>query len=772
MDRLAYAMSSEREWPHFSVGARLITLGCTVLAGLAILLGKLYYEQVIRFEHWASRISTGSEVTVRIPAVRGEIRDRGGRTLAENRASYALEFYLSDMVRGYRETNGKVPVNEYLATIHQMKKVMNEPDIVRIVNETVMPQLTDLGLAVDYNSGHLQRHFRNRREVPFTYRDDLDFASIAKYLQNGTGVPGVEVSVKPERFYPYGALGAHLLGYVGAVKDISAQPDIDTFNFYEPDLEGKAQVEHYYDKWLRGTPGARVLRRTMKGVIEGEIQRVEPKPGSNVYLTIDARVQYLVEQALRDAGVGRGAAVVVNPNNGEILAMASVPSYDPNTFIPSVAADDWKTLTGDATDPLTNRAVQGYAPGSIYKPITALAGLRAGIPVTRTFTCSGGVQYGNKYMKCWIAGKGTHGPLALPDALKHSCNAFFYQWGNAAGIDQIDAVGDALGLGKKTGVPLSGESGGVLPGPGWLKTNHPSNRWSDGHTANVSIGQGYVLATPLQMAMATATIANRGISYEPRLVQRVLDAEGHDVHDPESGKLVVPKEPKVRADLHHAGITNAQIEAVREGMRRVVAEGTGKRAQIKGETVAGKTGTAQFWRGDVKDNHTWFIAFAPYDAPKYALCVLVQGAKSGGGVSAPIAQRILEQCLAMDQGFEPTLAALKPAAGSFTPIEMVDYKNVPSPLLAATSAPVEPERKRGPVPTGIAVPFTEDEVETLGIDAPPRAIPVEKPHVSRPDIRAPADPRGRVLPRRGDTPPAAPAPERSEILKPFFDPRR
>jgi penicillin-binding protein 2 len=768
MARLAYAMSSQQESPRFSIDGRLIFLGFVVLAGLGILLTKLYYEQVVRYEYWAGRISTGSEVTVRIPAVRGEIRDRTGRTLAENHASYALEFYLSDMVRTYRETNGKVPVNDYLATIHQMKKVMNEPDIVRIVNETVMPRLNDLGLAVDYNSGHLQRHFRNRREVPFTYRDDLDFASIAKYLQNGTGVPGVEVSVKPERHYPYGALAAHLLGYVGAMKDISEQADIDTFNFYEPDLEGKAQVEHYYDKWLRGTPGARVLRRNMKGVIEGEAQRIEPKAGNNVYLTIDARIQYLVERALRDASIGRGAAVVVNPNNGEILAMASVPSYDPNTFIPSIASDDWRTLTGDATDPLTNRAVQGYAPGSIYKPITALAGLRAGIPATRTFTCSGGVQYGNKYMKCWIAGKGTHGPLTLPDALKHSCNAFFYQWGNAAGIDQIDAVGDALGLGKKTGVPLSGESSGVLPGPGWLKTNHPSDRWSDGHTANVSIGQGYVLATPLQMAMATATIANRGISYEPRLVQRVLDADGKDVYDPDSGKLVVPHEPNVRADLHHAGITDAQIEAVREGMRRVVAEGTGKRAQIKGEAIAGKTGTAQFWRGDVKDNHTWFIAFAPYDKPKYALCVLVQGAKSGGGVSAPIAQRIMEQCLAMDRGFEPTVAALTPAAGSFTPIEMVDYKNAPSPLLAAATAPAEPERKSGPIPTGIAVPFNEDDVETLGIDAPPRAIPVEKTHPSRPDIRPPADPRGRVLKLPGATPAPTPTPERADVLKPFF----
>ncbi|MEI9897344.1 MAG: penicillin-binding transpeptidase domain-containing protein [Chthoniobacter sp.] len=188
-------------------------------------------------------------------------------------------------------------------------------------------------------------------------------------------------------------------------------------------------------------------------MIAGEAQHLEPRPGYHVELTIDARLQFIVERALREAGIGRGAAVVVNPGNGEILAMASAPSFDPNVFIPSVAADDWTKLTADRTDPLTNRAVQSFAPGSIYKTVTALAGLRAGLPATRTFTCAGGVQYGSKYMKCWIAGRGTHGALNLPDALKHSCNAFFYQWGNAAGIDEIEAVGTALGSAGKRARP-------------------------------------------------------------------------------------------------------------------------------------------------------------------------------------------------------------------------------------------------------------------------------------------------------------------------------
>ncbi|EDY20850.1 penicillin-binding protein 2 [Chthoniobacter flavus Ellin428] len=760
-EKLVRGMFDSPPRAPFSVNGRLVFFGFVVFGGLGALLAKLYYEQIVRHEYWASRISKGSEVSVRIPAVRGEIRDRNGHVFAENRASYVIEFYLPDIVRSYRETHKKVPTLEYLGTVKQMKKALKEPDIVQIVNESVMPRLQELGLAVDYNSVNLQRHFRNKREVPYVYRENIDFLTIAKYTQTGTGLPGVDLVQRPERIYPYGALGAHLFGYVGAVKNLEHEVDIDDFTYYDPDLEGKAQVERYYDKWLRGTPGARIMQRNPKGVIVGEEERREPQRGSNVYLTIDIRVQFIVETALREAGIGRGAVVVVDPNNGEILALASVPSYDPNLFIPSIASGDWKNLTGDATDPLTDRALQGYAPGSIYKTVTALAGLRAGIPATRAFTCSGGVQYGDKYMKCWIAGRGAHGAITLPDALKNSCNAFFYQWGNAAGINQIDAIGEALGLGKKTGVPLSGESAGVLPGPNWLQSNHPSERWSDGHTANASIGQGYVLASPLQMAMVTATIANRGLAYEPRLVLKVLDQDGHDVRDPDTGRPVVPHGAKVHADLRRAGIDHAQMETVREGMRRVVAEGTGKRGQIPGVNVAGKTGTAQFWRGDIPDNHAWFTAFAPYEAPRYAICVLVQGAKSGGGVAAPIAQRILERCLELDSTPQATFAALPPARGSFTPIDKVDYNRPPSsPGTTAATGPFTSRTSR--------VSEMDDPETWESTDAPPRAIPVEPRHLRVPDIRAAADPRGRAWDNPG-TSPRPFTPDRSDVLKPFFN---
>lgn len=748
---------ARRRFRRPSATLRVYFLAFCMLAGLGILAAKLWWEQVARGRVWSQKIASRSEVTVRIPSVRGEIRDRNGVTLVENRASYEVDFYLPDMVRGYKRQNKDVPLTTYTAPVRQMLKEKKEADIVQIVNTSIIPRLRDLELAKDYNAERLQKHYRNNTEVPFTYLEEIDFKTIAKFAEHDVGLPGVDISNRPVRQYVYGALASHLLGYVGAPTEIDRLPDIGKYTFYQPDVEGKSQVEYYLDKWIRGTPGVRVLQRNVKGVIESEIKRVAPKQGHNVLLTIDARIQYIAERALRQGGIGRGAAVVVNPKNGDILAMASVPSYNPNVFIPSVSGTDWKKLTDDDTDPLTNRAIQSYAPGSTFKAVSGLAGLRKGLTARNAFTCSGGVTYGAKFMKCWVMDKhmAPHGSIGLTDAIKYSCNAFFYQWGNAAGIDQIDAVGDALGLGHKTGVPLSGESPGILPGPEWLKRINPNERWSQGYTANVSIGQGSCEASPLQMAMVTATIANRGISYEPRLVYRVLDQEGRDAVDPDTGLLVAPHEPKIRADLHASGISEEQVELIRRGMWKVVNDtgGTGRKAQVKGVEVAGKTGTAQFWREvkgkKEKDNHTWFICFAPYDDPKFAICIMVEGGKSGGGTSAPIAQKILEESLALERGYDPQLAWLEPAPGHFNLIEEVNYKKTE-------------------VPAEMASPDQETAEHT---DPPPEkpSRKKEKQVQARPDIRPDADARGRIAPRAG---PVNPPVDRRGFFQRFFGPRR
>jgi len=681
---------------------RVAVLGGMALAVFLLLLGRLWYVQVARGSEYTSRIRNSSQVNVRLPAVRGEILDRNGKPMVQNRASNAVEFYLPDMVRDYRTRFGKVPMYDYRTTVGGMMTEKSEPDIVRIVNEAVIPRLTELGLAHDYNANALRQHFRNQTEVPFTYMEDLDFKDMAKFAENDVGLAGVNVTVRPVRRYVYGALASHLLGYVGQRDNVDKE-EVANFNYYQPDDEGKAQLELALDSELRGVAGSRVLQRNAKGHIEGEARMQPAKQGHNVVLTIDARIQYIAEKALR--AVGRGAAVVVDPNTGDILAMASVPSYDPNSFIPAISSTAWNELTQDATDPLINRALSAYAPGSTYKVATSLAGLRAGVG-DRQFNCSGGVQYGDKFMQCWIAAKkGAHGTVGLESAIRVSCNAFFYQYGNAAGIEQIIATGNMLGLGQKSGIPLSGESAGILPGPEWMQAKHPRERWSRGQTANTSIGQGYVLATPLQMAMVAATVANWGTSYYPRLVDKVVAQDG----------TVVRQEPvKIRTNLLENGLTVAQMDTVRRGMWDVVnhAGGTAGGARIKDYQVAGKTGTAQFWRGGVKDNHTWFICFAPYQSPRYAVAVLVQGALSGGGVAAPIAAKILSDTFEMEEGKPLELASLSPAKGSFQFVSSVDFGR-PIPAALASAPAEDITTSEGP-PRGAAPPTVRPVADAEG----------------------------------------------------------
>jgi penicillin-binding protein 2 len=707
---------------------RIVFIAAIIVLAFGGITFRLWLVQIAKGAEYTAKIRLGSQVTVRIPAVRGEILDRNGLPLVQNRASFDVDFYLPDMVRAYRENNGGVPYTTYRGTVHNMPKDLKEADVVRIVTEQVLPRMEELGVAEDYNSRKLQVHYRNNREVPFNYRQDLDFETMAILSERSLELPGVNVTRKPVRQYLYGSLAAHLLGYVGMPNNLDKQPDLKQFNFYDPDMEGKAQVELYMNDYLRGKPGVRILQRNAKGVIEGEVSVTEPEQGAHVFLTIDARIQYIAEKALRN--VGRGAAVVVDPNTGDILAMASVPSFDPNTFIPAIKAKDWTALTADDTNPLLNRAISSYAPGSTYKVFISLAGLKAG--KAAVFPCGGGISIGDTFMKCHSK---SHGSMGLEDAIKVSCNGYFYRLGIATGIDNIVAIGNLLGFGQKSGIPLSGESPGILPGPAYLSEVRPRERWSSGYTANTSIGQGEVLASPLQMAMLAATVANGGTVFYPRLIDRVVAQDG---------KVLLQEPARVRSNLiSDGGLTAEQIERVRVGMHKVVEEGggTGGRARIKDVQVAGKTGTAQNWTmregKSIKDNHVWFISFAPFDKPKYAVAVFVQGAKSGGGVAAPIAAKILEDSMKLPgQGIfleapadpdpnappkaEPVLiASIEPAAGNFKFIESMDFGRA---IPAASSV--------------------SDDSETAADADPNAAQQADRP--ADPNIREDADDRGRV----------------------------
>ena len=727
-----------------------------MLVGLSALGLRLWWVQVARGAEWTAKIRGSSEATVRIPSVRGEIKDRNGVTLVQNRASYEVDFYLPEMVKGYRERFGRPPLTEYRAIISGMPKDQKEPDIIKIVNQGVVPRLDDLELARDYNAAQLQRHFRNDTEVPFSYLKDIDFKTMAKFSEHDVGLPGVDIAIKPVRSYVYGAFAAHLLGYVGAPDDINKE-DAKKYTFYQGDVDGKSNIEKSMDEYLRGKPGVRHLRRNAKGQIDGVLKEEPPQQGANVFLTLDAKLQAITEEALRS--VGRAAAVVVDPNNGNVLAMASVPSFDPNTFIPSIKAKDWKALQKDEGDPLVNRAISGLPPGSTFKVVTALAGLRKHMDNAR-FNCSGGVSYGDHYFKCWCLEKHyTHGTLGLADAIKVSCDSFFYQYGNAASIQSIVDVGKMMGLGEESGIHLTGEMPGIMPGPEWMAIHRPQERWSQAQTANVSIGQGYTLVSPLQLAMVYAAVANGGSCFYPRFVDRVLNQDGSPLLD-ENGKPVVPPNPKLRADLRRE-VTPEQMDIVRKGLWKVVNEdgGTGGRARLKNIVVAGKTGTAQAADRGHKDLIAWFACYAPFDHPRYVVVAMVQGGEHGGSVACPIADRIMERALAIDEGrFDMQVTWLPPAHkdNPFAMIKEVSFKD------SLEKAEGEDQEDAGDSSASVqmadagAQPDVEPEADSAGQVArarAPRAQPVSN--------TAPEKPRNffeKLFGVRRQQPPPQPAP--------------
>jgi penicillin-binding protein 2 len=736
--------------PRLTPRLRIQFLGLLMLMGMGALVLRLWWIQVAHGAEWTAQIRGSSQATVRIPSVRGEIKDRNGLPLVTNRASYEVDFYLPEMVKGYRERFGQPPLNEYRAIINGMPKDVKEPDIIRIVNDGVVPRLDDLDLARDYNASQLQRHYRNDTEVPFSYIKDIDFPTMAKFSEHDVGLPGVDIAIKPVRSYVYGALAAHLLGYVGAPDDVNKE-DARRYTFYQGDVDGKSNVEKAMDEYLRGKPGVRYLRKNAKGIIEGVLREDPPKQGANVFLTIDARIQSIAEEALR--AVSRAGAVVVDPNNGNILAMSSVPSFDPNTFIPSIKAKDWKALQKDEGDPLVNRAISALPPGSTFKLITALAGLRGTKDLTGAkYSCGGGVSYGDHFFRCWVAEKHyTHGTIGLADAIKVSCDSFFYQYGNAAGIQSIDHIGKMLGIGEESGLQLSGEQAGNMPGPEWMQIHHPQERWSQAQTANVSIGQGYTLVSPLQLAIAYATIANGGTCYYPRLVDKVLNQDGTPVLD-EHGKIAVPPTPRVRSDLRRE-VSAQKIDLVRKGFWKVVNEegGTGGRARLKDWVVAGKTGTAQASFHGKEENVAWFACFAPFDNPKYVVVVMVQGASGHGGeVAGPIATRILERTLAQDESkFDMQVAWLAPA-------------HHPNPLQLIKAVTYHD--------AGGNLGNTDEE----GADESQASDAQMASSNASPDVEPEADTEGQVqrarLPRA--VPAAAPAPARRNFFERLFGIRR
>jgi penicillin-binding protein 2 len=629
---------------------RLYFLAVLVMAGFALLTYRLYHIQVTEYASWAARVPGSKFESVRIPGIRGEIRDRNGLTLVDSTPTYELQFDLREIVAAYLKSHKKLP--EYTwerFDSYGQKEIKTETDIIAVVEAMVFPGLQEQGLLADYSPNAMRVHYRsNRGIVPFTYRRDLSFKEFARFAENNIGIPGVNVTRSGRRRYLYDSLACHVLGYMNLADpdQVPAERKQD-FNYYVGDDYGVMGLEKTMDHFLQGKPGKLIIERNEKNKFVGEVSRTEPEPGSDVFLTIDARIQMVTEQSLRK--VGRGAAVVIDPRNGDVLAIASVPSFNPNVFIPEVRIDDWKRYTEDPTSPMFSRAINPYSPGSTGKIPVALAGCLSG-SCNKRFSCGGGAQYGNKFMKCWSSG---HGTLDLSSAIKVSCNGFFYRYANDTGIRNIQTVTSLLGLGRVTGLEVTGEAPGNIPNPEWLRMQ--GLLWSDAFTALVSIGQGATEVSPLQMASVTASVANGGKVYQPRLVRKVVDKDGTVVKD---------DVPILRADLTREGLTPEQIELVKHGMWRVVNEpgGTAGRAKSELTTISGKTGTAQT-ANPIQPTNAWFISFAPYDTPEVAVCVFVENGNSGGGAASPIAKNIIDNIMAMQKGAEIEVTSLPEAVG-------------------------------------------------------------------------------------------------------------
>lgn len=486
-----------------------------------------------------------------------------------------------------------------------------------------------------------ERLARRQPFRPVVVKTDASLADIAVLEARRRELPEVSVEVVPLRSYPLASAGAHALGRVGEITERQLQ--LAEFKDLSPGaLVGQAGIESRYNQQLMGRDGFRRVVVNSRGLEVAEASRQAPSDGPDMTLSIDASLQAAMEAAFEGRA---GSAVALDPATGEILAMTSTPAFDPNSFTTGIDPAAWAALANDPDTPLMNRVIQGtYAPGSTFKVIAAVAALEEGLITPATsFYCPGHLSVYNTVFRCL----GVHGVIDLRRAIQVSCNVYFYQVGIRLEIARLAKWGKLMGLGSPTGVDLPFEAGGLMPSPEW-KLRVLKAPWYAGETVSVAIGQGQVSATPLQMARVAAFIANGGRLVRPHFVRHA--------REPVAASSVRPE----------------TIAAVREGMRLVVAAGTGYRARLQNVEVCGKTGSAQVVARarlertpDAHDllAHGWFIAFAPAEQPSIALAVLVEHGGSGGGAAAPVARRILGHFFATDRAGS-RLAAAAPAAES------------------------------------------------------------------------------------------------------------
>ncbi len=660
----------------------------------------------LSFQLWRLQVGQGQELRaladsnrfreVIEPAARGVIYDSAGRILARNRPTFAVIVVPADLPDDDEPLDAALdhlitllvtpvePVVEPTATITPTLIATSTPRppnrtaaATAVVSSTVTPVAAEPAPPrLPLNFADLQTMPRAAavtliRDAVITARLGSAFRPItivnqvpqdAAFLvkEMGHTLPGVQVQINAMREYLTGALTADLIGYLGPIPAEQAET-YAAEGYGSQDWVGYAGLENSYEQELRGQVGYRQIQVDVAG---REISTVgeprQPVPGYNLHLTIDVQLQQAMEAALRRglaaAGSPSGVAIAMNPQNGAILGMVSLPTYDNNLFADGITEKEYAVLSGDPTRPLLNHAISGiYPPGSTFKMVAASAGLEEGVITSRTRLQDNGIMWlPNKYYPndiskaqpfyCWIQqyGRG-HGAIDVTEALAESCDVFFYQVGGGLrdfeglNVDRLARYANQFGYGEPSGIKLPGEHGGLVPSDQWKRLTYGEG-WFTGDTYNMSIGQGFVLATPLQVVNATAAIANGGTLHQPQLVAQLTDS---------SGTVVEQMEPEI---IRQIPISPVNMAVVREGMFGAVnwSQGTAPGARVAGVAVAGKTGTAEFWDPEIGydakgrlPTHAWFTAFAPYDNPEIAVVVFIYNGGEGSAVAVPVASEIL-----------------------------------------------------------------------------------------------------------------------------------
>ena len=497
-----------------------------------------------------------------------------------------------------------------------------------------------LGSALSMEPEKLQARLEAARGTPLhqplKIKSDIAREELAAVETRKLDLPGVVVDVVIRRNYPYKNFASHLIGYLGEI----SQDELDKEEFSGHKLGylvGKYGIEQVFEMDLMGENGGRQVEVNAMGQKIRVVGQVEPNPGNNLDLTLDVELQKAAEDAM--AGK-RGAVVALDPRNGDVLAIVSKPDFDPNLFARGITPENWKSIVDNPAHPLQNRAIQGqYPPGSVYKIIMALAGLEEKVITPETgFYCGGAYPFGNREYRCWK--KEGHGPVTLRRALVESCDVYFYNVGMRLGVNRIAKYASAAGLGNATGFPLGREKPGLIPTSAW-KLKRFGIPWQLGENLSIAIGQGYNLATPIQIACSVSALFNGGRYYQPRIAYRMRAPHG---------EVLKEFPPQVLREIQ---LSPENVEFVREALWGVVNApgGTGSRAKVEGFNVAGKTGTSQVvqrkeGRGDPTSpelqDHAWFACFAPAFNPEITVVVLVEHGGGGGATAAPVARQVME----------------------------------------------------------------------------------------------------------------------------------